>query len=536
MLAQYEPNVKATIVFLRTLGVRVNNITVNETLQNHPDWPSLLCISDALRKWDIPNAAGKINIEDIDLLPTPFLARIEEPDNPLTVVTNVAGSRISYYSHRHKKSVIVEKDTFFQKWTGIYLIAEPHKESGEKNYGKAKRSALLKATVPLILLLLVTGFSFYGLNTMFNGSITTTVFVQYLVYIAGVVVTSLLLWYEIDRNNPLLKKVCTGISKGSCEAILTGEQAKLLGWLSWSEVGFFYFTGSLLSLLFVQRAVNILAWLSVLAMPYIIFSLYYQWRVAKRWCVLCLSVQVLLLISGINILSGSFIHQPFILSVGVLLKTAGCFLLPGLCWYTIKPYCLRLQQAVAIKRKYLRIKFNAEIFDTLLKKQKPITAPVANLGIDLGKTGATHTLIKVCNPYCGPCARAHPKIEKLLEEHDNLQVKIIFTAPDDDKNIMSKPVKHLLAIMENNDEQLTKKALDDWYLAEKKDYEVFAAKYPMPTRRGGNGELLMQGPKLAAMRKWCTEMNVRSTPTFFLDGNQLPDAYSIEDLEYFLLE
>jgi hypothetical protein len=38
---------------------------VDETLQNHPDWPSLLSISDALSKWNIPNASGKIEKQDI---------------------------------------------------------------------------------------------------------------------------------------------------------------------------------------------------------------------------------------------------------------------------------------------------------------------------------------------------------------------------------------------------------------------------------------------------------------------------------------
>jgi hypothetical protein len=30
-------------------------------------------------------------------------------------------------------------------------------------------------------------------------------------------------------------------------------------------------------------------------------------------------------------------------------------------------------------------------------------------------------------------------------------------------------------------------------------------------------------------------MDVHATPTIFINGNQLPDAYSIEDLQYFLL-
>ena len=72
--------------------------------------------------------------------------------------------------------------------------------------------------------------------------------------------------------------------------------------------------------------------------------------------------------------------------------------------------------------------------------------------------------------------------------------------------------------------------MDDWYLPEKKDYELFAAKYPM------NGELLQQGNKIEAMDKWCKAMDIKATPTIFLNGYQLPNAYSIEDLQYFLLE
>jgi len=37
MLNIYESNVKVTIAFLKLLKIDVNNTTVDETLQNHPD-------------------------------------------------------------------------------------------------------------------------------------------------------------------------------------------------------------------------------------------------------------------------------------------------------------------------------------------------------------------------------------------------------------------------------------------------------------------------------------------------------------------
>ena len=86
-----------------------------------------------------------------------------------------------------------------------------------------------------------------------------------------------------------------------------------------------------------------------------------------------------------------------------------------------------------------------------------------------------------------------------------------------------------IASKHKNEVTITK-SLDDWYLPEKKDYVLFAAKYPM------NGELLQQGSKIEAMDKWCKKMDIQATPTIFINGYQLPDAYSIEDLQYFILE
>jgi len=306
----------------------------------------------------------------------------------------------------------------------------------------------------------------------------------------------------------------------------------LFNWLSWSEIGFVYFSGGLLAILFASgtlaNTVTLLSWLGLLALPYTIFSIWYQWRVANQWCVLCTAVQFLLIAAAATAMVNDFLTTGFQFSFIQILSTIILYLLPAMTWACAKPYILKLQQAKNTKREYLRIKFNKEIFDTLLKKQTQLTMPVDGLGIDIGNANGPNTLIKVCNPYCGPCAKAHPQIEELLQEQDNLRVKIIFTAPDDES--MAKPVRHLMAIAEKNDEILTKKALDDWYLAEKKDYEIFANKYPM------NRELLMQGTKLAAMEGWCRQMKIMATPTFFVNGYQLPDAYSIEDLKYFLLE
>jgi protein-disulfide isomerase len=136
---------------------------------------------------------------------------------------------------------------------------------------------------------------------------------------------------------------------------------------------------------------------------------------------------------------------------------------------------------------------------------------------------------------CGPCAKAHPAIEEILANNEDVKVQMIFTANDDEKDIKAKPVKHLMALAEKENAELIHVALDDWYSPEKKDsasavdrYDVFAAKYSL------NGGIQKQGKKLEAMSEWCKEIKIEFTPTFFVNGYQLPEVYKIEDVQNLL--
>ena len=536
MLFAFEPNVKATIAFLNQLRVRVNASTVNETLQNHPDWPSLLSVSDVLHKWGVPNGAGKIAPENMDELPLPFIAVTDNRETPLVVVTAINDQEVSSLYDSYKKEAAESRSDFIKRWNGIYLIAEPSTHAGDPDYEKIKRKesliTFIRITTPVMVAVAAT-FIFLA-NARTNIFPATGAILQYFITLAGLLVSSLLLWYEMDKNNPLLNKVCTGIANGNCTAVLTHKGAKVFSWLSWSELGAGYYAGALLCMVFagehMRPYLSLIALLNLLAMPYPVFSVYYQWRVIKQWCVLCLAVQALLIAGIINVLANHLYGSMHEISFPIFVQSFLLYALPLLAWLTIKPFILKLRDAKHMKRDYLRIKFNTEIFATLLRKQKQVAVPAGSLGIDLGNLAAKHTLIKVCNPYCGPCAKAHPEIEKLLEDVPDLKVRIIFNATNRETDMRSKPAKHLLAIAAMNDPGTIRKALDDWYLADKKDYAVFAGKYPL------NGALQQQDEKVEHMRRWCDESGIEYTPTFFLNGYQLPGTYNITDLKYFLLE
>ena len=174
------------------------------------------------------------------------------------------------------------------------------------------------------------------------------------------------------------------------------------------------------------------------------------------------------------------------------------------------------------KRGLKKIKNNPNVLNGLLVKNRKIETRTDGLGISFVNKDAKYNLIKVCNPYCGPCAKAHPVLDDLLRE-GKINLQVLFTASTDEGDRRNKPVKHFLALDEKDNIQ-AHEAMDSWYLAEEKNYEQFAKKYEL------NGELLQQDHKILAMKEWCNAEKITHTPTIFINGYELPKEYSVDDL------
>ena len=365
-------------------------------------------------------------------------------------------------------------------------------------------------------------------------------------FLLGSIIGGLLLWYEIDQYNPVLKQLCSVGPKVNCGAILSSKASRI-GGISWSVIGFIYFTGGLFSLIFTSivniQILCVLAWLNVLAVPYVLFSVYYQWRVAKQWCLLCLSVQALLILQLVTCMSMKWISTTryFGLNQSIIIPLGFSFLLPFIFVTLLLPAYQSSKGSQRNGAELRRFKHNQEIFEAMLAKQRTVAESTSSgLGITLGNPNGNIKIIQVCNPYCGACSNEHLVLEDLLSFNSEVQVQVIFTASAKEHDTKSPPVKHLMAIAETNNERLIRRALTDWYVQEKKDYEAFAAKYPM------NGELQMQDAKVDAMRDWCDKTVIFFTPTFFISlpsfssetnerkFHELPPLYRTSELKYFL--
>lgn len=498
----------------------------------------MLTVVDSLSAYGIENAAIRKGDNEFADFETPFVCAIQQPDwaQPyFTVVSAVAENEISYLDPIKKVVRSIPVEDFNKMDKDIVLLLDTdqatHEPDFEKNRSQESRDRWMRF-VPIIFFIIAVisavGYAFWSSPPSFAGVGTTLV----LLNSVGLLVSSLLVWHDIDAHNPFLKEVCGSRSgKLNCDAVLKSNGAFIFG-ISWSVLGFSYFATMLLSqLLFgLSSELYLPYWLflSLCIIPYTFYSVYYQWKIVKQWCPLCLAVQGVILLSGL--LAGGYLSV-YGFSITSLypiftLLFIGVFVL--MVSHHVVPLLKAAKESREYETKWKRLRYNPEIFDALLQKETFIAHPTEGLGLQIGNPDATHEIIKVCNPYCGPCSKAHPDIEELIHSNPNVKVRIIFTASGHDDDIKTPPVKHLLAIQERHGAATVHQALDDWYLAEKKDYTAFANKYPL------NGELEQQGVKIEAMSKWCDMMKIRATPTFFVNGYELPDSYRIGELKHIL--
>lgn len=524
--------------FCQLLNFPITETTIKDEIVQHPNYPSLLSISDALSAFKVDNISLKTTTENFENFPTPFIVQIngEKKQYSLFGIVNNVSSRntLNWFNPEKKKNENISIENFNKLFTGYIMLAETSEHSREFNFEYISKEERLKkfwnGTIALLIPLLFTIISIISIvNYGISKSILPIIFG--VITIIGAITGILLLLYEINQLNPTLQKICSSGHKTNCSAILDSKGAQIWG-LSWSTIGFTYFGGILISMLISgisnQQVLSVAAWLNIMVLPYILYSIYYQWKIVKQWCPLCLVVQLMLILQFITAIMGHFHHSFIEIEYPTLIQFIISFVIVFIFTELSIPALKHSEDGKYYKNEFSRLKNNMDVFNTLLSKQKQISTPVEGLGLTLGNPEAPIKLIKVCNPFCGPCAKAHPIIDDLISNNPDIHLRIIFTASELDGDERKFPAKHLIWIYKNMNSTSLKQALDDWYLAKNKDFINFKKIYPITSESYENMT------EIKAMYDWYKKENIEFTPTFFINGFQLPQQYNASDIRYFL--
>lgn len=541
----------AVIKLIKVLNIPVTKTTIKNELIGHPDYPSLLSVSDKLAAWNIENIAMKIDKSQISKMRFPLLVQVKQivnnknqkkqgiidkkAESLFVVVKSISNDKITFSDVENEmKWKTISYLDFENIWTGVVLIVSPLANAGEENYTIALRKELTNKIIiyvvalAVIALLVSTLYKLISLSSIFG----FFPLLYYILALFGTGICILLLMYELDKESTIVKKACTIGRQTNCNAILESKASKVAGILSWSEIGFGFFIGELLLIIFSNVNANLLNFftlLSLISIIYPFFSFYYQKFIAKEWCNICLSIQAIIILQFI--ISIYYIRSSQIIHVNIDKFNLEYFLylsFPLFIWLILKSTLITAKNGNKDKVVLSRLKNNSEIFEALLSTQKE-ALEYDGIGITLGNINGKYKLLKICNPYCNPCARAHPIIENILKTNNDVQVQIIFNASSNLNDNKAKPVRHFLEYaMELNNEKI-KEVLNDWYNNSEKNYDLFASNHPL------QNNLSDYDLKLDKMSEWCINNKISATPTYFINGRQLPEIYSVEDLKYLLV-
>ncbi|WP_289307055.1 thioredoxin domain-containing protein [uncultured Phocaeicola sp.] len=503
-------------LFLKELNIKHTNSYSSSLFEEHPNKYNLYGISQMLNLYNIPNIGIKVENKDLNSLELPVIAHI---GYDFVVVNKVTNTQVGFYWKG--KHTILNIDKFIELWSGIALIAEPTKESIEPSYRKHFITEILNRiqtfsilTIAIALILLLCIFQ----------SLSTIKILFLLCNLCGCIICYFLLQKQNHTESLYADKICSLFKQKDCNDILDSKVAKIFDWLSWSEIGMGFFISNILILITLPGLFEYVIPVCICALPYTIWSIWYQIRVAKQLCTLCLIVQSILwsiffiALFNENMFPNKLNYFNFIF-VGMV------YLFMIFSINKLSNIILSNQQMTNVRQELNSMKFTDDVFVTLLKKRPYYKVSRLDSNIILGNPDSSICITILTNPHCQPCAFAHKKIERILKKNkDKMHIQYIFTAFND--NLLSSN-KILIAAYQQKNQDEVRDIYTQWFNKGKISPDAFAKKMNIEISNHRVQE------ELDKHYQWKKYNQLSVTPTILINGYLLPENYNVDDLEYF---
>ncbi|MEK6155350.1 thioredoxin domain-containing protein [Flavobacteriaceae bacterium 3-367] len=512
--------------YLRKENIIINFEELKFQLLSHPSYPSLHSITGVLSHFNIDHGAFEVpkDQETLQHLPDNFITLTSDSGQFIWVTRDKRKNRFKI-NYSNNQSRVVTDQEFLDQWESVVLALDT--EGTEQLLSKETTTRIFKL-VSLISLILIVG-SFFPTNAGLSK------LVHFILSTIGILTSILILNHEFGFHSVLVEKFCTSTKFTNCQSILNSNGAMVTKFLKLSDLCLIYFVG--LSILGLNTSLFIgtyspLFLISFLALPAVVYSIYHQGFVTKKWCPLCLIVvSVLLAQSAVSIF-----NLDVILTDGIALKGLLAIFLVFICitsfWISAKPYLLEWFDLKKQKIEYHRFRRNFNLFRALLLKESPtnmaLEKKVEN-EIVLGNRKAFLNIVVVTNPSCYYCGSAHREIEKILEKNaKEVSVTIRFCSLK--KKDGSYLVAERLLEMYNTEfsPDLLKESLREAYHTHM-EIGKWLLKWGKPSSKSYRSILLEQ-------EKWCSTNGINFTPAILINGRLYPKEFKRTDLSYFMEE
>ncbi len=484
---------------------------------SHPDFPSLKSITDTINYFNIESITAEVDQQTLLSFTKPFLTLVNLDGYQQIVSADLykTKDRIEIICGKNKTKTLSVND-FFDIWERIVIVVDENNKNGDSLNGWFKRYSNR-----LILAMLTICFIFYIFIVKQNFLYTVGFFISVL----GVFTSIIILRKDYNISTEFTDKFCTALPNSNCENVMNSKGSKFYG-VSLSEISIVYFIGITLFQL-MSPEYYILSVLSLATIPMILFSIYYQWKIVKTWCPLCLGIVLCLFLWSVIGASIILTYPKVIVTTTGIFTLLISFGLVAYILFSLKPNLKRIGSYNDIKKELISFKRNYHLYMPFyVNSSKQIHDLKLDDEIILGnRINPLIVLTVVTNPLCESCIETHKTYEDILKSNPSVQLKLRFLVPFYDRKDPRVFISEQILNINQNQPDKTMECLSEWYKLPdiKKWVEKWGINYDF-----------VHNQTLKIHNNWCIENNVDYTPALLVNDKVFPRVYDTSDIKYFI--
>lgn len=485
---------------LKLLKVSFTNRNLRRIFWTHPDRDNLLGYARILSYYGIKIKAEIIeNLESIDKQKLPYLSYLT--DYKFVLIQKLTPSNVIIYDGSRKKKLSRAK--FIHQWNRVVLQLEKTETAIEPFYKKNRKRVSEKVLLffvfsVLTLIVIAVQHSVFSTKTLINIGVNVIAF-----YASTILFNKSFTPFERPD-------ICSALNIFQCNL-----PKKNIFKIDLSDIGISYFGAAIATSLLFPTLYPGLSVYYILAIPFSLWSIFYQWIWIKKICPYCTIIQILVLFLAfynLNFVLGGSVRIIDIIAIAAIFMFL-LFLIESL----YRPYYENI--IVLFENTYnLNICKIKSIKQTLNNKHKEPVYEEAPHDIELGMECAGNNLTIVINLHCRSCGIDFIKSYNSLKLSQTVKTRFVVAC-------WSKEQKYDFSILLSLQTPILPidKLIFDWFYFGR---EKFIKHY---CRNNENGDNTVDSIILSHY-KWFKNNNIEETPTYILNGEKLSSDITILDI------
>lgn len=491
--------------------IPITKWSIENEIKTHPDYPALKSVTDTLDHFNITNYPVRITQEELVQIDQPFLAHTHQQGEELQFIERQSKDGFLISGNSTKKRSVTAQD-FKKVFSGAVILLESSSKAGELDFNSKRKTQWANSLV-------IPSLAFLALSML-----TLTLFQSDIVWLSNETLllatkllglgTSLLLVAKDQKSDlSFADKLCRIGKKADCDTVTNHPSATVLGWVKWSDLGLIYFLSGLFLTAHGSIYSGPVKLLSLVALPYLFYSIYLQAIVIKKWCPLCLIVLFIIASEfAITIASGLQINTWNMLESALYTLMITALVLLTRFFYRANQILKNL------KTQHRRIKRSPGVLECVLTREQKVDLATNSRSLLFGSHSYNTPRVSVfLSLDCRYCGEVFQKLKHLTANSRKLHLHIIPVAMG--KSGQKAFTALLCRAYRTKGQQAVLTLLHQWYSGEHKPEHYVITDWSTEEKEFMKDNIIM-----------VLKNQIIDFPAVFIAGYKLPENYSLSEI------